>query len=61
MFGPPAASAHAGGIVLESYTGDLKPVVRGLGCLVLTTSKGVKSDKEARSENVGGEVLVRVY
>ena len=40
---------------------DLEPVLRGLGCLVLTTSKGVLSDKEARAANVGGEVLVKVY
>jgi small subunit ribosomal protein S8 len=39
----------------------LKPVLRGLGCLVLTTPKGVLSDKEARDANVGGEVLVKVY
>lgn len=39
----------------------LKPVLRGMGCLVLTTSKGVLSDREAREANVGGEVLVRVY
>jgi small subunit ribosomal protein S8 len=39
----------------------LKPVLRGLGCLVLTTSKGVLSDREARDANVGGEVLVRVH
>jgi len=40
---------------------ELKPVLRGLGCLVLTTSKGVLSDREARDANVGGEVLVKVY
>lgn len=40
---------------------ELKPVLRGLGCLVLTTSKGVLSDREAREANVGGEVLVRVH
>ncbi len=40
---------------------ELKPVLRGLGCLVLTTSKGVLSDKEAREANVGGEVLVKIY
>jgi len=39
----------------------LKPVLRGMGCMVLTTSKGVLSDKEAREANVGGEVLVKVY
>ncbi|HEY3319968.1 MAG TPA: 30S ribosomal protein S8 [Planctomycetota bacterium] len=41
--------------------GELKPVLRGMGCLVLTTSKGVLSDKEAIEKNVGGEVLVKVY
>lgn len=39
----------------------LKPVLRGMGCQILTTSKGVLSDKEARAANVGGEVLVKVY
>jgi len=40
---------------------ELKPVLRGMGCLVLTTPKGVLSDKEAREANVGGEVLVKIY
>src|SRR5437868_2987826 len=39
----------------------LSPVLRGLGCTVLTTSKGVLSDREAREANVGGEILVKVY
>ena len=39
---------------------DLKPVLRGLGVLVLTTPKGVMSDRKAREANVGGEVLCRV-
>lgn len=46
---------------IYSQKNELKPVLRGLGCLVLTTSKGVLSDREAREANVGGEVLVRVY
>jgi small subunit ribosomal protein S8 len=40
---------------------QLKPVLRGMGCLILTTPKGVLSDKQARDANVGGEVLVKVY
>jgi len=40
---------------------ELKPVIRGMGCLVLTTPKGVLSDREAREANVGGEILVRVF
>lgn len=39
---------------------DLKPVLRGLGILILSTPKGVMYDRQARSANVGGEVLCRV-
>ncbi|MCW8130031.1 MAG: 30S ribosomal protein S8 [Planctomycetota bacterium] len=39
---------------------ELKPVLRGLGILVLSTPKGVLSDREARDANVGGEVLCQV-
>ena len=44
-----------------SAIGDLKPVKNGLGISILSTSKGVMSDQAARAENVGGEVLCRVY
>ena len=40
---------------------DLKPVKNGLGISILSTPKGVMSDSAARTENVGGEVLCRVY
>jgi small subunit ribosomal protein S8 len=40
---------------------DLKPVLRGLGISVVSTSKGVMSDREAREARVGGEVLCRVW
>ena len=40
---------------------DLKPVKNGLGISILSTPKGVMSDAAARAENVGGEVLCRVY
>jgi small subunit ribosomal protein S8 len=36
-------------------------VINGLGIAVLTTSKGVMTDKEARKLNVGGEVLCYIY
>jgi len=49
------------GLRIYSKKEDLKPVLRGLGCLVLTTPKGVLSDREARLANVGGEVLVKVH
>lgn len=48
---------------LRKYTGlDTMPrVINGLGIAILTTSKGVMTDKEARKNNVGGEVLCYVY
>jgi small subunit ribosomal protein S8 len=45
------------------YTGikTLKPVYNGLGISILSTPKGVLSDIEARTQNVGGEVLCCVF
>lgn len=39
---------------------ELKPVLRGHGIAVLTTSKGLKTDKQAREEKLGGEVLCQI-
>ena len=48
---------------LRTYRGaDALPrVLNGLGVAILSTSKGVITDKEARNLNVGGEVLCFVY
>ncbi len=48
---------------LRKYAGadNLPRVINGLGIAILSTSKGVMTDKEARKENVGGEVLCYVY
>lgn len=40
---------------------ELKPVIRGLGITVLSTSRGILSDRECREKRVGGEVLARVW
>ncbi|MCF1751234.1 MULTISPECIES: 30S ribosomal protein S8 [Mariniradius] len=40
---------------------DLPRVINGLGIAILSTSKGVMTDKEARTEGIGGEVLCYVY
>jgi small subunit ribosomal protein S8 len=40
---------------------NLPRVINGLGVAILSTSKGVITDKEARTLNVGGEVLCYVY
>ncbi len=44
-----------------SKIGDLQKVYDGLGVAILSTSKGVLADHDARSQNVGGEVLCRVF
>ena len=45
------------------YSGvrDIPRVLNGLGISVLTTSQGILSDREARSQGVGGEVLCEVW
>mgnify|MGYP004716373511 CR=1 FL=1 len=40
---------------------NMPRVVNGLGIAILSTAKGVMTDKEARVQNVGGEVLCYVY
>ncbi|MGB9698283.1 MAG: 30S ribosomal protein S8 [Thermodesulfobacteriota bacterium] len=40
---------------------DIPQVLRGLGTAILSTSKGVLTDKEARKLNVGGELLCEVW
>jgi small subunit ribosomal protein S8 len=48
---------------LRRYKGskDLPRVINGLGIAIISTSKGVMTDKKARKENVGGEVLCYIY
>ncbi len=40
---------------------DLPRVLKGLGIAIISTSKGVMTDKEARRQNVGGEVLAFIW
>jgi len=49
------------GCRVYSSTKTLPRVLRGQGIYVLSTPKGVLSDRAARKENVGGEVLCQVY
>jgi len=48
---------------LRRYIGsdDMPRVLNGLGIAIISTSKGLMTDKEARNENIGGEVLCYVY
>lgn len=48
---------------LRKYSGseELPRVLNGLGISIVSTSRGVMTDKEARAQNVGGEVVCYVY
>ncbi len=48
---------------LRIYTSceDMPKVMKGLGVAIVSTSKGVMTDKQARKENVGGEVLAFIW
>ena len=39
---------------------DLKPIIRGFGTAILTTSQGLLTDKEAKKRKVGGEILCTI-
>lgn len=49
------------GLRKYSGSGNLPRVLNGLGIAILSTSRGVMTDKEAKLHNVGGEVLCYVY
>ncbi len=40
---------------------DFKRVINGLGVAIVSTSKGIMTDKEAKAQNVGGEILCHIY
>ncbi len=40
---------------------EIKPVRNGFGALILTTPKGILTDKAARKQNVGGEALFKIW
>lgn len=48
---------------LRVYAGadDIPKVLNGMGIAILSTSKGILTDKEAKAQNVGGEVLAYVW
>jgi len=40
---------------------DIKPILNGMGISVISTSSGLKTDASARNENMGGEILCKVW
>lgn len=49
------------GLRIYSNVEDMPKVMKGLGIAIVSTSKGIMTDKEARKQNVGGEVLAFVW
>ena len=49
------------GLRIYANVEELPKVLNGLGIAVISTSKGIMTDKEARKENIGGEVLAYIW
>ena len=49
------------GLRIYSNSKDMPKVMKGLGIGIVSTSKGIMTDREARKNNVGGEVLAFVW
>ncbi|MGY3778353.1 30S ribosomal protein S8 [Isobaculum melis] len=49
------------GLRVYAKTGEVPKVLNGLGIAIVSTSEGVITDKEARSKNVGGEIIAYVW
>lgn len=67
-YGPNKASVITGlrrvskpGLRIYSSCEDMPKVLKGLGVAILSTPKGVMTDKDARKANVGGEVLAFIW
>jgi small subunit ribosomal protein S8 len=48
------------GLRIYKRRSDLRPVIRGFGIAILSTSRGILSDRICRKQNLGGEVLCEV-
>ena len=49
------------GLRIYSSVDEMPKVMKGLGIAIVSTSKGIMTDREARKQNVGGEVLAFVW
>ena len=49
------------GLRIYSNVEDMPKVMKGLGVAIISTSKGIRTDREARKQNVGGEVLAFIW
>lgn len=46
---------------IYSSASDIQPILNGAGSAIISTSRGIMTDQEAREANVGGEVLLNVW
>jgi len=49
------------GLRVYAKSDEVPKVLNGLGIAIISTSKGIMTDKEARKENIGGEVLAYIW
>ena len=49
------------GLRIYSNAEDMPKVMKGLGVAIISTSKGVMTDREARAQHIGGEVLAYIW
>ena len=49
------------GLRIYSNAAELPKVMKGLGIAIISTSRGVMTDREARKQNLGGEVLAFIW
>lgn len=49
------------GLRVYAKAGDVPKVLNGLGIAIVSTSEGVVTDKEARTKNIGGEILAYIW
>ena len=49
------------GLRVYAKSSEIPKVLNGLGIAILSTSKGIMTDKEARKQNIGGEVLAYIW
>jgi small subunit ribosomal protein S8 len=59
IFGLERVSKPSRRVYLKSR--DIKPILSGMGVSIISTSKGMMTDKNARKENIGGEILCNIW
>lgn len=55
-----AIKSTSGRRIYVSYK-ELKPIVNNFGCSIISTSRGILTNKEARKQKVGGELLFNIW